>query len=185
MTRALTSANNAATSATTVRPVIFVKIDYTSEAVLAHSDTGNLNFSGETFTGVGQLGSISGIEEQGELAASGLTITLAGIDPTLLSQAMHTPHQGRSIHVWIGYLNDMRTLVDTPHLVFKGRLDTHTLTLGETAILTLTAENRLVDWSRPRTLRFNTESQKSRFPADEGFMFVAQAAEKTIIWGRA
>ncbi|MEC9292247.1 MAG: hypothetical protein VX730_07600 [Pseudomonadota bacterium] len=185
MTRALSSYNAAATSGKTVHPVIFVKIDYTDNPVYAHSDTGTLSFHGETFTGVGQLGSISGIEEQGDLAASGLTMTLAGIDPTLLSQAMHAPHQGRPVHVWIGYLDENRTLVDTPHLIFRGRLDTHTLTLGEQAILTLTAENRLVDWSRPRTLRFNAESQKTRFPADEGFAFVAQATEKTILWGRA
>ena len=185
MTRALSSSNASATISTTVRPVIFVKVDYTDTPVYAHSDTGSLTFNNETFTGVGQLGSISGIEEQGELAVSGLTITLAGIDPSLLSQAMHTPHQGRPVYVWIGYLNENRRLVDTPHLIFKGRLDTHTLTLGEQAILTLTAENRLVDWSRPRTLRFNAESQKSRFPADEGFAFVAQATEKTILWGRS
>lgn len=184
MSRPLTSPNQEATSAPRVCPVVFVKIDYPDTPVLAHSDVGTFTFLGQTFTGVGALGSISGIEEQSELATSGLKMQLSGLEPSLIPLAMEESHQGCRVQVWIGYLDEKRTLIDTPHQVFQGRLDTHTLTLGKSATLELTAENRLVDWDRARTLRFNAESQKTRFPHDKGLDFVAQATEKSIVWGR-
>jgi hypothetical protein len=63
-------------------------------------------------------------------------------------------------------------------------MDTCDLEIGETATITLTIQNRLADWERPRLRRYTDEDQQSVYDGDLGLQFVAQMAEKTIYWGR-
>lgn len=185
MSRSLSSSNTSAVTAQVVRPVIFVELVYDNATTRVHSDTQSLSFEGKQFTGVGGLGGISAVQEQGELAVSGLELTLSGIDSALVAQALNEPYQGRPASVWVGYKGADNQLVDTPILIFKGRMDRQSISLGEKAEIRISVENRLVDWDRPRVLRYNHASQQSRFPADKGLMFVEQAAEKRIVWGQA
>jgi len=67
--------------------------------------------------------------------------------------------------------------------MFKGRMDTMNIALGKTATITLTAESRLIDWSRPRIRRYTNADQQERFSADKGFEFVSDTVEIEIVWG--
>ena len=55
---------------------------------------------------------------------------------------------------------------------------------AETASLSITLENRLVDFERARVRRYTSEDQKIDFPNDKGLEFVADLQEKEILWGR-
>jgi hypothetical protein len=76
------------------------------------------------------------------------------------------------------------TLIADPMLVFQGLIDQMSITMGETATISLTAENRLIRWERPNVRRWTNEDQQKAFPGDKGLEFVAQTAEKEILWGR-
>ena len=54
---------------------------------------------------------------------------------------------------------------------------------GQSSILTMTAENRLVDFRRTRELRYTDEEQQNLFTGDVGLEFVTAIQEKTIYWG--
>jgi hypothetical protein len=69
--------------------------------------------------------------------------------------------------------------------LFKGRMTT--LAINDTpdgATITLDAENRLVDLSRPSHYRYTKESQNYLFPNDVGLNRVSLLQDKEIVWGK-
>jgi hypothetical protein len=56
---------------------------------------------------------------------------------------------------------------------------------GQNATIGMTAENKLVDFRRPREVRYTDEEQKNLYPLDKGLEFVNSIQEKEIYWGNA
>lgn len=185
MARSLTPAVIDAITAENVLPVIFAKMEFDTGSILVSTADRLLVFDSEIYQGVAGFGGVGQIEEAAELSANGMNLMLSGIDTNLLSIALGENYQGRPVRVWIGFLDRVTyQLIDTPALIFKGRMDTMEIKAGEKADINLICENRLADWDRPRVLRYNNETQKNLFPGDLGLQFAEQAAEKPIYWGR-
>ena len=182
--RDIAAATTTASAGEIVRPITFVRLDFSSGLLLAHSAIGEISFSGETYSGVGHLGSVDGVSENMETTPAGLKLTLSGIPTELISVALGEDYQGRDARVYLGFVDSDYALVDTPVLMFRGRLDYMDLQIGETATITVVAQNRLADWDRPRVRRYNHEDQQDRFPFDVGFEFVPRMVDVAIVWGR-
>ena len=56
---------------------------------------------------------------------------------------------------------------------------------GDTSTIKVTVENRLIEFERSRQRRYTSEDQKIDYPNDKGLEFVAEIAEKEIVWGRS
>lgn len=158
------------------------------------------------YLGVGNLVSISSVEETTEIDAKGAVITMSGIPSDFLSLALDEPYQGRECKIYFGlWLNnrtiatqgntvittedllELSTEVDTSYLVeiFSGELDQMNISeSGSTASISVTAENIMIKLGRPVVRRFTNEDQKSRFPSDKGLEFVAGLQDKEVFWGR-
>lgn len=134
--------------------------------------------------GIGTLGSIEAVAEGSALQMYGCQLTLSGVPPELISEALGYTYQGRNAALYLAPLNDDYSFIADPVVIFKGRMDTMDIELGSTARITLTVESRLVDWDRPRIRRFNDEDQRSEFPTDRGFRYVDQMVQKDLPWGR-
>lgn len=183
--RTLTSEMVAALTAENVIPILMVALDFSSGRMPVHTGVGVFEYSGMTFVGVGSLGSISSIEEGSELQAYGVEMKLRGIPNNVVSIALGENYQGRDVWVWTATLNADHSLIGNPSIVFSGRMDNMQIQLGpETAEVEMTAENRLVDWDRPRSRRYNDADQQAEFPGDLGFQFMEQMVNKTIFWGK-
>ena len=72
--------------------------------------------------------------------------------------------------------------IGTPVIVFRGRMDQMSVTLGDAASVTVRLENRLADWDRARVRRYTDEDQKRLFATDKGFEFVTATVDKDIVW---
>jgi hypothetical protein len=184
MARDLASLTLAAGKAEVVRPVLLVRLDFASGVVRATSAPFDIRMNGETYLGVGTLGAVSGVAEGAELQGYAIELTLSGVPPEMVALTLQDAYQGRDAQLYLGLLNDAHQLAGSPVLLFRGRMDTLDLQLGTTATLTLTVQSRLSDWERPRLLRYTHEQQQADYPDDKGFEFIAQMAEKTIVWGR-
>jgi hypothetical protein len=55
---------------------------------------------------------------------------------------------------------------------------------GETSVLTITAESRLIDMNRARERRFTDADQQQLYPGDLGLQYVAGLQDKEFPWGR-
>lgn len=184
MSRTITSAVVAESAkAQGAKPILLARLAFDSSVETLWSGRGNLTWNGEVYRGVGDLGAVSGVEEGVEQRAFGVRMTLSGVPLNLLSLSLNEDVQGRRAEIWLGFLDANYALVADPVLVFRGRMDAMDASLGETATISLTAENRLADWNRPRVRRYTDAELQARFPGDKGLEFVNPTTEKEIVWG--
>lgn len=160
---------------------------------------------GTEWIGLGQLLSISSIEETSEMAVKGATITLSGIPSELLSLALSTPYQGRVAKIYFGTFLRDSLLQETGNYIllegggrinlesmskgfnelFSGYMDQMNIEeSGETSSIELAVENKLIDLERARVARFTSGYQKSIYPDDDGLNFIEDLQDKKIPWGR-
>jgi hypothetical protein len=160
---------------------------------------------GTEWIGLGQLLSISSIEETSEMAVKGATITLSGIPSELLSLALSTPYQGRVAKIYFGTFQQGSILQETGNYIllegggrinlesmstgfnelFSGYMDQMNIEeAGDTATIEMAVENKLIDLERARVARFTSGYQKSIYPDDDGLNFIEDLQDKKIPWGR-
>lgn len=176
-----------------------------AEVLRLWTGQGTLVYQGLSWFGTGNLLSIDTIEETSEIAAKGATVTLSGVPSEVLSLALSEPYQGRKAKIYFGTfsrgnllqedfayillqdgskitLEDRKTDLTE---IFAGYMDQMNIEESpDGSIVTLTIENKLIDLERPRTARFTSAYQKSRFPNDKGFDFVEDLQDKELFWGR-
>lgn len=161
---------------------------------------------GTEWIGLGQLLSISSIEETSEMSVKGATITLSGIPSELLSLALGTPYQGRVAKIYFGTFLRDSLLQETGNYIllegggrinlesmstgfnelFSGYMDQMNIEeAGDTATIEMAVENKLIDLERARVARFTSGYQKSVYPGDLGCDFIEDLQDKKISWGRA
>jgi len=183
MSRNLTTAVSNQLSADELQPFFAVKLNFDSGALRLWTGYGEVTVASETYTGGGQFLGISPVEETVEVAARGVTMSLNGIDASLITYALTENYQTRSAKVYLGVISSGAVVAD-PYLVFDGRMDVMTIEdNGETANIAMTAESRLIDLERPKLRRYTSEDQKLNHPNDIGLDFVASLQEKEIAWG--
>ena len=185
MTRSLSATNQTQSEAATSAPVLFLKLALDSGNILMHSNVGSITWGGDTYTGVGDLGEVSTIDETADLGRSTVEFKLSAIPAAIISTVLGQYYQGRTATLFLGFLNTTtNVLVDTPLTLFKGRIDTSKIMLGQEAVIVLTAESRFAAWDRPNTSRYNHADQRSRYTGDRGLEYAEQASEKQIAWGQ-
>lgn len=185
MTRIISTTNQTASKATIIRPVIFVKLDFSGGLVLVNSSPYSITFDGDTYLGVGDFGKISPVKEIGSIEATGITVGLSGVNPALISIALNESYQGRVATLFIGLLNEEHILVDTPMVLYKGRMDTMPIILGKESEISVTIRSRLSDLFRPIVRRFNNQDQQERYTGDKGLEFVEELSTKELRWKAA
>lgn len=171
-------------TADSLQPFLAVDLDFDSGNVRMWNGYGDLVIDGESYIGAGTLLAISSIEETGEIAARGVTMTLSGISSEIISVALAENYQNRAARIYIGSLAEDGSA--SSYQLFGGRLDVMTIEeSGETATVSATAESRLIDLERPRARRYTSEDQKSLYPGDLGLDYVNDLQDKTLDWGKS
>ena len=183
MSRDLESALVTEITAPVLRPIILYEGLFTGGAVRFWNGIGTLTAMGNTYTGAGNLLSLSDYQETQDLQAQGIILSLSGIPTTLLSIALLEPYQGREINIYLAALDASNALVSTPYKVFSGFMDVMKIIEGgETSEIQISAENKAVILTRKKERRYTSEDQKLNFPSDKGFDFVTLMQDREIIW---
>lgn len=185
MARDLTAAYQNAITADVVAPALLLSMEFDEGTVNAWTGFGDLTWDSKTFSGVGDFGSLSDVDETSNIQANGVTFTLSGIPSSLISVALTYEYQGRPVRCWLAALNiTTGAIIADPYQLFAGRMDVMTINEGaESATITLTAESVLIDLQRPRNRRYTHEDQIAEFAGDLFFEYVAGLVEKNITWG--
>lgn len=185
MSRVLSAEMQAVASAELVRPIYLMKAEFDSGDLNLWSGMGSITFGSDEYLGAGDFISISAINESSELTASGISVNLVGVKQSLLSIARDEPYQGRAITFHLGALDENGDLIASPVVIFSGFMDVMKIAdSGETSVITMTCENKLIAFERSSVRRYTSEDQKIDYPDDKGFEFVAKIQQKEIVWGR-
>ena len=184
--RDLTSGVQSAIEQTEVAPILLFEGLFASGYVRIWSGYGDLSYDGQTWTGVGSLGSVSAVQETSEIQANGITVTLTGIPSEFIALALNESEQGKSGKVYIGFMDASNALIANPYLMFEGKLDIPAISEeGETSMVSITYESRLINLQRTRESRYTHEEQKLEYPNDMGCEYVAAMKDVTLTWGRS
>jgi hypothetical protein len=183
--RGLTNDMVTEVSASQLSPILLASLSF---ATPVHIWTvyGTITVGSTAYLGIGTLGSISPVEETTDLAARGISMQLSGVPTAMLAVALTENYQGRECSVLFGALQASGALVSSPVTIFSGRMDVMSINDdGQNATIGMSAENKLVDFRRPREVRYTDQEQKNLFPSDKGLEFVTAIQEKQIYWGNA
>ena len=185
MARSLTAAALAETQAAQLSPILLFKAQFTSGYVYLWSGMGDLTWDGQTWQGIGVLGGVSEIEETTDIKANGIRVSLSGVPSNMISIALAEVRQNKPCFVYIGFLSASGTIIIDPYQLFAGRLDVPEINdSADTAVLTITAENRLIDLDKARMRYYTDADLKIDYPTDKGFEYVSAIQDIEIEWGK-
>ena len=193
MPRSLDAAQKTAIAGETLTPIIFAQMDFSGGFVRLTTAPLTVSFDpdgegNEDFLGVGDLGSISVIEETTEGKVRKVALTLSGVNAALISVAKTERYRGRRASLWMGWMDDDNILIGAPVPVMRrGLMDTMEIKRGGgVGSIKLTILNRLVLWERGiNNPRWTNEDHQQQFPGDKFFEFMPQIlAGKEVTWGR-
>lgn len=183
--------NQSAAEAAHVEGVTFAALDLPSGYVRVHTRIGTINWGGHDWLGVGQFGSVSEVSEDAMLRPSGVTLTLSGVDTSIVSAAVFEAYHGRAAHVYRGFFNvTTLALAADPQLVFQGLMDTMECELGQnTGTINVTCEGELARWQRHQGAVYSHESQAALMAAhgdttDRFFDQIVNIQNRTIDWSK-
>lgn len=171
-----------------VRPAVLIYADLPDGARRVWTGRTPITFDGHTWAGVGEVLSLSGLGEDTQTLARGISLRLNSMDPDMAAAIVGQPYQGRACAVWMGFWDETRadlSIIERP--VFEGRLDSDDMEEnGESANLTLRAEHRLVDALRRREWRYTEADQAALHPGetDTGLLHIAGIQDLQLPWGR-
>lgn len=185
MTRTVSSAFLTALADPEIEVFYAVKLDFDSGNLLFWTGYGSKVIGGETYTGTGNLLTIDGLEESTDLSARGTTLTLNGLDSTIINYALSEDYQGRSVTIYLGIGSETVE-------IFSGFMDQMQITdSGETSTIKLTVESKLIVLERPVARRYTEQSHqavrnsKSLSGDDSFFRWMTRLQDKQITWGRS
>lgn len=161
-----------------------VNLDFDSGDVNVWTGVGDFAGSdGITYIGVGELLSISNIEENNELASTNLTLSISGLNEKIVEYATTENYSNRPVTLSMFFFHPDTTDEIDKITLFKGRIDTLTVTDGEAFNVIISCENKLVDLTKPKNLFFTPETQNFLHAGDKGLEFVPLIQEQSINWG--
>ena len=180
MSRTVPAAIITALAQPTVEPFYAVAFEFDTAPVYFWTGYGDREIGGETYIGTGNLLSIDGLQEVGDLSAKSINITLSGIPSDIVSLALNEPYQRRACRIYFG----VQSISDVVE-VFSGVMNTMAIEdSGTSSTIQLAVESKLVELERALVRRYTHESQQSRYPNDTFFSYVSQLQDKDVVWGR-
>ena len=139
--------------------------------------------TGNTYLGVGDLGSISEARESEALGPSSLNLGLTGIDSTLITEAQEAGRFKDAVTIYEGYRQDDGTLVDDPWIVWKGWFEYAAIRIEEDSAITMVCHHDLSVLSEKDGSRFSNEDQTRRYASDAFLRFVTDQNGLRLVWG--
>lgn len=181
--RNLSTAMKAAITANVVYPALLADLTFITGTVYVWSGIGDLIYNGHTYQGVGSLGEVGTITEGTSVEASGTTISLFGVDPTLYADSIADIRTGLPALIRFGCFNSAGALVDTM-ILFSGLMDQPTVTENADSLdISIALESKLTNLQRANRRLWTSCEQRKDYPQDMGFTFVEELQDKAIIWG--
>lgn len=162
---------------------IAADMDFPSGHIRLHDGPGPLTIGGNTYEGTGKMILSGSVEESIDVIAKPITLTLSGVDASMITTARSGGYQGRAVTLYLAIFNlDTGALIDTPETLWEGRMDAITIRLGfGEASLTLNCEHRLR--REPRIARYTDQDQQLAYSGDRFFDLVPKIPGFKNKWG--
>ena len=185
MSRGFPTAVATALAQQNVAIVTFAKLEFPSGTVYLHNSLGSYTWGGHDWLGVGDLGSISQVEEGLDVSPYAITLTLSGLDATISGAALTEDYYLHGVTVYLGVLDTDDVLIDTPTQIWGGFMDQMNMTVGADGgdAIQLVAESELSRFNKSLNLMYTNTAQQERSSGDLFFNFLHRIEGAKINWG--
>lgn len=177
----------AAAAGRTVRTAMLVLLDFTSGPERLWSGAGTLvTKDGNIWKGIGDLGSIAGLDQAINGTAPECTITLSGVDPQVSAAAANSfaEARGRAFTIYLQFFDDVGALLDSPApigLLTMERLEVH-FTGPQARDVVVHAENMFSARGFPIHGWLSDLDQQARYPGDRGCERIPILQNYAVTW---
>ena len=184
--RTLSDAVAAHLAGRAIRPALLAAITLPDASVHRYwSGIGTLTWNGESWTGLGKLGRITGAGETAEIRTVETAYTLMGVtDFDELNVFLATAIRNGTAQAWLAFLNDDETVIPDPVQIDDSILDRANPRFGEdgSAALTLSATSAIFNFAATPGLYITHEEQQREYLGDTGFDRIPGLASRVVAW---
>lgn len=167
-----------------IKPVYFVSIAFDSGTVLLHDDLGTIVVGFSTYLGVGDLGSVEGLEERDDGSPNGITLRLSMLDSALLNEVLVQDYFRRVVSIYIGFRNIVTgAMISDIIPLFYGRIDDVEIVAGMNPSIAIKCETDLIAWDRPLNRYFSDTENQKQYPGKLGAKYMAAMASHKVTVG--
>ena len=173
-----------------VRPVWFLQLEFDSPTgtLYLHDRIGDLiadDWDGveRTWSGLGELAGIEGVEEGSDVTPRAAAFVLSGIDSEISSQVLTDDSVLRRAYLLVSGLNDQRQLVADPQRLWSGDVDDLQVRCGAENAIRAVCESHLVAFERSNGRLFNDADHQEEFGGDLAFEYLEQMIDARVVWG--
>ena len=165
--------------------VSFAKLEFPSGTVYVHNSLGTYTWGGQDWLGVGDLGSISQVEEGLDVSPYAITLTLSGLDATISGAALTEDYYLHPVTVYLGVLNADDVLIADPTPIWAGFMDQMNMSVGANGgdAIQLIAESELSRFNKSLNLMYTNVAQQEKSSGDLFFNFMHKIEGAKIDWG--
>jgi hypothetical protein len=169
MSRIVSATNATEAAKPAIIAVVMADLDFASGVVRVHDGAGNIVSGANTYLGAGQFAGVDIIDENIDIVARGIKLTLSGVDSSFVTPTMTEVYQNRPVTLYLGFIDpNTGALLDTPETIWEGRMNQLAFKIDKgVAVIELTCEHRLR--REPRVARYTDEDQRVIFPGDRFF----------------
>jgi hypothetical protein len=170
--------------------VTFAKLEFPSGTVYLHNSLGTYTWddgSGDKdWLGVGDLGSISQVEEGLDVSPYAITLTLSGLpDASISGVALTEDYYLHPVTIYLGVLDTDDVLIDTPTQIWAGFMDQMNMSVGADGgdAIQLIAESELSRFNRSLNLMYTNAAQQAKSSGDLFFSHLHKIEGAKVDWG--
>jgi len=166
--------------------VTFAKLEFPSGTIYVHNSLGTYTWGGQDWLGVGDLGSISQVEEGIDVSPYAITLTLSGLDATISGAALTEDYFMHPVTVYMGVLDADDALLADPTQIWSGFMDQMNVSLGADGgdAIQLIAESELSRFDVSRNLMYTNAAQQERYSGDLFFSHIHKVQGAKFDWGK-
>jgi len=189
MTRGLPTNVETALSQSYVSLVTFAKLEFPSGTIYVHNSLGTYTWDdgsgNKDWLGVGDLGSISQVQEGQDVSPYAITLTLSGLSSDISGAALTENYFLHGVTVYLGVLDSSDDLIDTPSQIWAGFMDQMNITVGKDGgdDIQLIAESELSRFDQSANLMYTNAAQQEKSSTDLFFSHMHKIEDAKINWG--
>jgi len=142
---------------------------------------GSVTYNGNTYTGVGSFASCGEIAESSCVRADGTTISLSGLDPAWLTDALADIQLGAPATLWLAVFES--GAIAAAVQIFAGTVDQPTIPIGpDTIAIQIALESKMTNLQRPTMRRYTSSDQRVYYPDDIALSWVEILEDIALLW---
>ena len=147
-----------------------------------HTGVGNVVIGGQTYFGVGELGSIGSVESIGDANPATLEVSLVGIPSTVFNSVMSANIRGSNVTIY-KVVYDQSGLVLAAAAVVVGQVTNYSWEFSDTGAFSLEIGDEFTLYERPLQKFYTQSNWLADHEGDNFWQYVAQLSDREIYWG--